>query len=179
MDVPRRWFAIGTALAVAGSGVVAALHAGTTDAAAPRDASRQTHRSHVRFIGSRTTLAEGVSVAGVTPYQLSQLHVQLLTATSTPTTTASEADAVAQEIYSSDPVGQTVQTNCVMLGQSAQPELPCWVVVLQPPVGVVAGGESPGVAANPPTVEMALIDSDTGALIEGYQSDVPAAASGG
>lgn len=64
-----------------------------------------------------------------------------------------------------------------MLGQAAQPEIPCWVVTFNPPSGVIGGGNSPGAGADPPTVEFALIDATTGALIEGYQSDVPSSAS--
>jgi len=142
-----------------------------------RSRSRHRKQGATRVITPGMTIGDQVSMSTITPYQLTQMHVELLTPTATPSISAAGADATAETIFSGDPVEETVQANCVMLARMPSATIPCWVVSLQPPPVAPLAGDDPGTYADAPfTVEMVLVDSETGDLIEGYQAGYPATA---
>jgi len=147
---------------VAGTGVALAVtHGSTRKAAAAADST------------------DGQVLTTITPYQLSELNLTLSPDNSSVPVTAQQADSVAQALFPSSDVEETALADC---GIGDQPSSACYAVSLDPghtPLTVVGAAETSddSTVDHPPvypTLDLVLVDAQSGDLLDAISSSVPA-----
>ena len=171
----RRWLRFGVGGAVIGLGVAAAVILG--NAAQARGSKTLSY--------ARVTAATAADpMQTVTPYQLGWMHVYLSTAPPSPAISASQAVQALEQQGIRDnggPILETVLATCSMTpGPTTAPvawaNRPCWVLSIKPHTFEVwppPGSDQPPQSVTP-TVEIALVDANTGEVFSESSGTPPA-----
>jgi hypothetical protein len=120
--------------------------------------------------------SSGDPLTSVTPYQLTQMNLQLDPPKGTPSVSAGAADNVAESVFP-DPIIETVSANCTV-GSGDVTDSLCWVVSMTPQASSAIQLQGPDGAydeahSKTPTVEVVLVNASDGSVLVAFQNGFP------